>query len=150
MIKHAVIGSREGVAPQTVSLKVSELFEKHGEFILVSGGGPNGSVNFVAEQTALEFGIPVLSFRPKRLPDYNFDPQYGVEEWRLHRGKGNVILHDISFADWSSAAHYRSLLIVERAAEATALRNAGWSPGTDFEIEMFTNAGKPVEVVKVG
>ena len=135
---------------QRVALKVNELYSQLGEFILVSGGGNAGSVNFTAEQTALELGLPVLSFRPKKLPDYHGEPQYGVEEWRLHRGKGNVILHDISFADWKSAAQYRSLLIVERAGQATAIRQAGWSPGTDFEVEMFGHAGKPVEVIKVG
>lgn len=145
--KIAVIGSRSGINPQSVALKINELYAEHGAFILVSGGGNPGSVNFVAEQTAIEFGIPMISFRPKRLPDYGVDAQYGVDEWRIHRSAGTVIrIAEPAWADWKSAAQYRSLLIVERASEAVAFHHND-SRGTAFEIEMFEKAGKPVEVI---
>lgn len=147
MKKIAVIGSRQGVSPQDVALKVNSLYEEHGTFILVSGGGPEGSVNFVAEKTAQEFGFPVISFRPVRLKDYGFDPQYGVEEWRLHRGAGTIIPHnDPSWKDWQSAANWRSMLIAERAQAAVVFHHAN-SRGTAFEIELFEQADKPYDVI---
>lgn len=127
-------------------LAVNRIFDAEGgPFILVSGGGPQGSVNFVAEQTAMEFGLPVISFRPVRLKDYGYDPQYGVKEWRLHKGQGTIIDHEPTFADWQSAANYRSMLIAERASAAEVLQ-FNKSRGTQFEIELFQAAGKPVNV----
>jgi hypothetical protein len=144
--KHAVIGSREGAPLQEVALHVNKIFETEGAFILVSGGGPVGSVNHMAEHTALALGCPVISFRATQIEDYNFDHQFIAEEWRLHRGAGTVVKHEPSFADWKSAAQYRSALIVERAQTATAF-HYGQSRGTAFEIELFEMAGKPVEVI---
>lgn len=146
MKKIAVIGSREGVSEQNVALKVNELYGKHGAFILVSGGGEPGSVNFVAEQTALAFGLAVISFRPTRIADYNFDPQYAAVEWRLHRGSGTTIQHEPTWADWKSAANFRSMLIAERADEAVAFHHNA-SRGTAFEIELFDKAEKPIDVI---
>lgn len=148
MKKIAVIGSREGVNAQDVALKVNELFNEHGAYILVSGGGEPGSVNFVAEQTALGFGLAVISFRPTRLADYHsIDPQFAAIEWRLHRGSGTTIQHEPTWADWTSAANFRSMLIAERAEEAVAFHHDK-SRGTAFEIELFGKADKAVEVIE--
>lgn len=148
MKKVAVFGSREGVHPQDVALAVNALYETLGNFILVSGGGPNGSVNFVAETTALEIGIPVISFRPKQARDYGVDPVFHVEEWRLHRGNGTVVVHnEPTWADWMSAANFRSMLMAERAEQGVAFQ-ANDSRGTAHEIWLFEQAGKPLHVEK--
>lgn len=95
----------------------------------------------------MEFGFPVISFRPTQT-EARVDrfPSFGVDEWRLHRGAGSVIHHDISFADWQSAAMYRSMLIAARADHGTAFWN-GVSRGTSDEIDFFKNEGKPLKVV---
>lgn len=146
MRKLAIFGSREGVHPQDVVLAVNQAYEAQGNFILVSGGGPQGSVNFVAETTALEIGLPVISFRPAKRRDYNDYPAYGVDEWRLHRGSGTVIAHDEpTWADWQSAAQFRSMLMAERAERGLAFHAKG-SRGTEFELHLFEIAGKFVHV----
>lgn len=145
MKKIAVFGSREWPRLQDVALKVNELFEKHGEFILVSGGATGAST--VAEQTGMEFGMPVISFRPVQLAPVGFDPQYGVDEWRLYRGSGKIVNHyDPTWADWSSAAGFRSMLMAERADFGYAFWD-GHSAGTGHEIGLFETANKSLEVI---
>jgi hypothetical protein len=142
--KHAVIGSRDWQDHQAVALYVNQRYAEWGNFILVSGGASGPSTT--AEQTALEFGMPVISFRPVQLEArIDREPEYGVEEWRLHRGTGQVIRHEITFADFASAANYRSLLIAERAEDGMAFWD-GISRGTGFEIEAFAIEGKVCEV----
>lgn len=142
-----MLGSRNYPRMQDVSLKVNELYGRHGMFILVSGGGQQGSTNFVAEATAAEFGIPVISFRPVKLPDFGTDEQYGVDEWRLYRGRGEIVHHHHpSWADWHSAAGFRSLLAVERADEGVVFWD-GRSHGAAEEIDYFKAADKPCEVI---
>jgi hypothetical protein len=144
--KIAVFGSRDWPRPQDVALKVNALYEEHGMFILVSGGATGAS--HVAEQTALEFGMPVVSFRPVRLADFGVDEQYGVDEWRLFRGKGDIVHHhEPSWADWRSAAGYRSLLAVERADEGVVFWD-GRSRGAAEEVDYFAAAEKPCEVIR--
>lgn len=149
MKKIAVFGSRDWPRLQDVALKVNALYEEHGMFILVSGGATGAS--HVAEQTALEFGMPVVSFRPVRLADFGVDfgvdEQYGVDEWRLFRGKGDIVHHhEPSWADWSSAAGYRSMLMAERAEFGYAFWD-GHSHGTGHEIALFEAVNKSVEVI---
>ena len=127
---------------------MNELYSQHGSFILVSGGGLPGTPNFVAETTAAEFGLPVISFRPVKLPDYGVDEQYGVDEWRLYHGRGEIVHHhEPSWVDWSSAAGFRSMLAVERVEEGVVFWD-GHSRGAGEEIDYFAAAGKPCEVVK--
>lgn len=126
---------------------VNSRYENHGaNWILVSGGADG--VCRVAETTAQGFGIPVISFRvAERRPEMLSDPWWLVEEWRLHRGGGQVIPHDPTFADWKSAVGFKSLLIAERANTAAAFTHDD-SRGTAFEIECFGYAGVPCEVFK--
>lgn len=149
MRKIAVLGSRNWPRPQDVALKVNEIYNAEGgAYILVSGGGNEGTPNFIAEATALEFGLPVVSFRPVKLADYGTDEQYGVDEWRLYRGKGEIVHHyEPTWADWQSAAGFRSLLAVERA-DAGVVFWDGHSRGAGEEIDYFEASGKPYEVVK--
>lgn len=129
-----------------MALKVSALYEEHGQFILVSGGADG--VCKMAETTAGEFGLPVISFRPVRLPSFDNDDVYAVDEWRLFRGSGKIVHHhEPTWADWSSAAGFRSLLIAERADEGIAFWD-GRSHGTSDEIDYFAAANKPMEVIK--
>jgi hypothetical protein len=146
--KIAVFGSRKWPSLQQVALKVNELYGLHGQFILVSGGGNMGTPNHTAETTAMEFGLPVLSFRPVKLPDHDDYPVYGVDEWRLFRGSGKIIHHhEPTWADWESAAGFRSMLAVERADEGIVFWD-GHSRGAGEEIDYFEAAGKSCEVIR--
>lgn len=149
MRKIAVLGSRNWPRMQDVALKVNEIYNAEGgQYILVSGGGPEGSTNFVAEATAAEFGLPIVSFRPVQLPPVGTDEVYGVDEWRLFRGRGEIVHHhEPTWADWQSAAGFRSMLAVERA-EAGVIFWDGYSRGAAEEIDYFEASGKPYEVVK--
>jgi hypothetical protein len=147
--KIAVIGSRQGVNALDVTLAVTALHEEHGEFILVSGGGPAKSVNAVAEQAALALGLPVISFRPKKLPNDGIDDQYGVEEWRLHKGAGTIIPHHRpTWAKWEGAAFYRSLLLIDRATDGVLAFQHNKSRGTEFEIDLARGRKRILEIVE--
>jgi hypothetical protein len=123
---------------------VNELFNAWGsDWILVSGGS-DGTCH-VAEQTAMEFGIPVISFRIAQSGGGQQDDEYRVEEWRLYRGTGKVVHHEPTWADWQSATNYKALLIAERADSADAF-HANNSRGTAFEIECFGFNDVPCEV----
>jgi hypothetical protein len=98
------------------------------------------------EQTGLEFGLPVISFRVAQLGGGMQDDEYRVEEWRLHRGTGSVVHHEPTWADWQSAVNYKALLIAERADTADAF-HAHNSRGTAFEIECFAFSEVPCEVL---
>lgn len=129
-----------------MALKVNELFGEHGQFILVSGNADGPSKT--GEATAMEFGFPVISFRAVKLLPVNYDDQYAVDEWRLYRGKGQIINHhEPTWADMTSALGYRSLLIAERADAGVAFWD-GHSRGTAEEIDYFAAAGKPLEIIK--
>lgn len=147
MKKIAVLGSRQYPKIDAAPLKVSELYNEHGQFILVSGGADGPSK--LAENTALEFGMPVISFRPVKIRgDLTTEDEYGVDEWRLYRGTGKIVRHDHpTWADWQSAAYYRSALIAERADFGLAFWD-GHSPGTAHEIDLFAAEHKVLEIIK--
>lgn len=111
----------------------------HGMFILVSGGAEGASL--AAERTAQEFGLPVISFRPVKVDDETF----AVDEWRMHRGQCKIVRDEITWADWQSAANFRSLLIADRSDEGYAFWD-GFSRGTAYEIECFQNEEMPLIV----
>lgn len=142
MKKIALVGSRTWADPQAVALKVNDLYSEHGEFMVISGGA-DGACQ-VAETTAMEFGFPVISFRPVKIDD----ERYGVDEWRLHKGQGKVVRDPGTWADWKSAAFFRSMLIAERARDGAVAFWDGFSYGTAFEIDLFRAAGVEPEIIK--
>lgn len=117
-------------------------FNEYGKFILVSGGADGASK--VAEATALEIGIPVISFRPVQISS----DEYGIDEWRLYRGQGEVIRFGLGFADFKGAAFFRSWLMADRADEGFAYWD-GYSGGTRTEIALFEDRGTPCAVVNL-
>lgn len=139
MRKIAFIGSRSWTDPDSIGLQINECFIEHGAFMLVSGGVAGACK--IAEETAREFGIPIISFRPVQIDPF----RYGVDECRFYRGKVEVVRWEITWADYGSAAAYRSLLIAERADEGYAYWD-GYSRGTDWEIEAFQAAEKQLVV----
>lgn len=142
MRKIAFLGSRTWQDAQRVSLQINECFSEHGQFMLVSGGAEG--VSKVAEETAKEFGIPLLSLRPVQIgPD-----EYGVDEWRIFRGRAQIVREKLTFADWKSAAFWRSLLITDRVDEGYAFWD-GYTPGTWHEIDMFQAADKKLVVANL-
>ena len=146
MRKIAVLGSRAWYDQQAVVSWIDTRYAVEGEFIIVSGGA-KGACS-AAEFQAQKMGLPVISIRPVTLQPFGHDPQYGVDEWRFYRGAGKIIPHyEPTWADWHSAAHYRSILIAERADEAVIFWD-GHSPGSSFEIDLFRSADKPYEVIR--
>jgi hypothetical protein len=147
MVRVSCIGSRNWTDLQAVSIKLNETFNELGQFIVVSGGADGPSK--MAETTAQEFGFPVISFRPVKIAGgLTEEDEFGVDEWRLYRGGGQVIHHrEPTWADWRSAAGFRSLLIAERADYGFAWWD-GQSHGTSDEIDYFASAGKPLEVFR--
>jgi len=125
--KIAILGSRKWHDPDPVISEIASVAEP---FILYSGGAPG--VSTIAEQYAISAGIPVCSLRPVEI-DYE---TFVVEEWRIRDGHGRIIRHPETWADWKSAAGYRSWLISERATECIAFWD-GYSMGTKWEIEFF-------------
>lgn len=142
-----MIGSRAWARLDEVALKVSHLYDEHGQFILVSGGADG--VCKMAESTAQAMGLPVISFRPvKRGGGVTTMDTYGVDEWRLHKGAGKIVHHDHpTWATWDGAALFRSMLIAERADEGFAFWD-GFSRGTGYEIDFFAGEDTPLEVIK--
>lgn len=147
MKKIAFIGSSKWQHPDAVAFKVNEMYNEHGQFILVSGGADGASR--VAEQTGMAFGMPVISFRPvKRATGLRDSDIFGVDEWRLFRGNGQIIHHDFpTWATWDGAAWHRGLLIAERAEFGFAFWD-GYSRGTAREIDAFVAEGKELEIIK--
>jgi hypothetical protein len=149
--KIAVFGSRGWPAsdPHAFWVKdcIEALYLEHGMFVLVSGGADGASK--LAEQTALDKGLPVVSFRPVKLRGgMEIPDEYGVDEWRLFRGAGEIIHHHApTWATFEGAAWFRSVLMADRAEEGNAFWD-GHSPGTQVEIGLFADAKKPCKVTK--
>lgn len=138
----AIVGSRQGADLSDVEHFVRALWVKHPDTILVSGGEPNG-VDWKAEQTWLELGGQVESFRPTKLRS---DPEeWGVEKWVLGTDRPTVYLlsSDPTWGNFVSAALYRDMLIAEAADRTVAFMRKGGSRGAGFTAEMTENAGKP-------
>lgn len=146
MRKIAVLGSRAWYDHGAVVSWIDTRYAIEGDFIVVSGGAKGAST--AAEDHAVNMGMPVVSFRPVPLQPFGYDEQYAVDEWRLYRGAGKIVPHyEPTWANWQSAAHFRSILIQERADEAVIFWD-GRSPGSSFEIDLFRAAGKPLEIIK--
>lgn len=139
----AVFGSRNGVEPGIVGSFCSALYAREPHTILVSGGASGADT--CAEQTWLNLGGRVISFRPIKLSD----DRYGVQEWRLGSPSACIIeLHKEghpTFATYGSACIYRDSLIAERAGRGAAFHEQH-SRGTAVTIDFFRGAGKPIHV----
>lgn len=144
-MKHAIVGSRAWPLEkrQDIALQLNRLFTEHGQFIVVSGGAEG--VCDMAEKTAMEFPLPLVSFRVTAKAHGDLPTYYRVDEWRLYRGTGQLVEHEPTFADFMGAAGYKAMLIAERAESASVFWD-GHSRGTEFEIECFKAAGVPFEV----
>lgn len=139
MKKIAFIGSRTWTDAQRVALQLNACYNEHGQFIVVTGGADGASK--MAEATAQEFGLPIIRFAPVKIDD----ERYRVDEWRLHKGQGKIVPDEIVWRDWQSAATFRSMLIAARSDEGFAFWD-GFSRGTGFEIECFSNENKTLAV----
>jgi hypothetical protein len=144
--KIAVIGSRTWTDTNVIA-KFFDSIKKDGPLIIVSGGAAGAQAE--AERIAIEYGMPLIIFKPVKLTGGLKEDSYGVDEWRISGpGESSIVHHhEPTWADYQSALNYRSLLIEERAHEAQAFWD-GRSRGTAFEIELFENAKKPCEVTR--
>ena len=127
MRKVAILGSRKWADGQVIIDAIDAIEEP---FILYSGGAMGASM--IAEQHCISRAIPVCSLRPLEI-DYE---TFVVEEWRIRDGHGRIVRHPETWADWKSAATYRSWILSERAGECIAFWD-GYSHGTKWEIEFF-------------
>lgn len=142
--KVAIVGSRQGADFEHVESFVRALHAQQPDTILVSGGA--AGVDTTAEQEWLRLGGVVWSFRPVRLEDYNFDPQYGVEKWELGtpQPKKYLLAEEPTWGDFSSAANFRDMLIAAACDRLVAFYRAGKSRGTAGTVLFAQNEGKPV------
>ena len=127
----AIVGSREGVPAEVVRSFVRQLWEKHPDTILVSGGAVG--VDRIAEQEWLRLGGQVESYRPVQMAV----DVYGVEKWELGGSSPRVyaLVNDLTFENYKSAALYRDTMIAEAADRIVGFVKRGGSRGTEFTLE---------------
>lgn len=108
------------------------LHAKQPDTILLTGGGPEGSVNKVAEHAWLALGGKLWSYRPKQLGTSVF----GIEVWKLGYKHPRILpILEPTYKDFASAAKARSWMMLETALRVCSFHN-GWSPGTALEIDL--------------
>jgi hypothetical protein len=148
-VKVAVFGSRQGYDLDRVARWVVKLWEKQGKDTILVSGGAEG-VDRMAEQTWLALGGQVKSFRPvKTGGDLTSEDEYGIEVWELGGEHPTVSRpgNEPRFADYTSAATYRDMLIAEEADRGMAFW-ANKSRGTAGTITFFEVQGKPIYVAE--
>lgn len=119
---------------------VNDLWAKHPDTILVSGGAPG--VDKAAEQKWVELGGQVISLRPKQLGLEN----YGIERWEIGGPSPRVfdLIDHPTFADYKSACLYRDMLMAEMSDRTVAFFRKFKSPGAAFTAEHAKNCDKYV------
>lgn len=148
-VRHAILGSRRYPDLDAVAFRVRQLAQRHGTgWILVSGGSQGAC--FQAEQAYKRLGGRILSLRPGRLPAHNGEPRYGVRDHRHSPGLDPVVvLHELTFDDFRSAAMYRSMVIAERSTHGDIFWD-GASHGSAMEVDFFAAANTPLKVWRPG
>lgn len=141
-VKVAIVGSRKGADVDDVRKFLSALYQSDPLAVVVSGGAVG--VDKRAELEWLRLGGRVISLRPKQEDD-----SWWVEQWFLSR-EGNLghvhTLRDVSFADFTSAAVYRDLLISQECDRLVAFQSDPPSSGTAITCGFAREQGKPVYV----
>lgn len=135
----AIVGSREGASLADVSGFLADLWRKYPDTILVSGGA--GGVDKHAEDYWLQLGGRVESLRPVK-----DGASWRIELWELGgpEPRVSVLINELSFDSFKSAAIYRDILIAERAARTVAFFRPGFSRGAGFTADVSEHTyGKP-------
>lgn len=137
----AVVGSRQGADLEHVKAFLTELYSQRPTWTVVSGGAMG--VDEAAEQTWLELGGLVTSFRATQFEDYWGDQQFGVR--RVDLGGDRPRARDLkdlpTFADYVSALHYRNMLIAEMSPRVVAFYRRGRSNGAASTVQFARNEG---------
>jgi len=136
----AIVGSRRGVPAGVVGEFVKLLAQEEPDAIVVSGGAMG--VDTCAEQTFLNLGREVISYRAARKPGKG-EESWLAEEWKLGTASPLITPLEPTFADRTSALFYRNMLIVDLADKVVSFHAAG-SPGTAFTKGYAKDRGKPV------
>ena len=136
----AIVGSRRGADLEMVRSFVAELHDKHPDTVLVSGGADG--VDKIAEQTWLECGGRVLSYRVRTIGPEEF----GVEVWDLGGERPMVypLSEAVTMADYKSALLYRDMLIAEKCDRLVVFYRRHKSPGAAWTALCASNEGRPV------
>lgn len=136
----AVVGSRRGADTSAVVQFVRALHAKQPDSILISGGADG--VDKLAEQTWLELGGKVKSFRTRELAP----TKHAVEVWNLGGDEPNcfVMAAEPTWYDREGALFYRNSLIAEHADRVVAFFRRGRSVGTQSTVDFAIGAGRPV------
>ncbi len=141
----AIVGSRSWPEPDRVALFVGKLSEKYPEAVVFSGGARG--VDILAEQTALECGLFVVSYRCT-----------AGKTWRVERAPGkDVVAYMVEGGDYSAsnstevakALMRRNSWIVAPAARVVAFHD-GDSSGTADSIAKAVELRKPTFVYRPG
>ena len=140
----AVFGSRKGYDLNHLGEWLHALWTKQGPTTELVSGGAEG-VDKNAETTWLAFGGAVTSFRPIKLNGPFEDDKYAIETVKLGIERPMVFIdpHHPTFADFSSAATYRDMVIAEYAERGAGFRYNN-SRGTTLTVGFFECLGKPV------
>lgn len=140
----AVVGSRRGANVHDVLPFLAALHHSDPLAVVVSGGA--AGVDKWAEQEWLRLGGRVISLRPVNLAAPSGDPEWWVERWTLPNGTVEVLRDQPSFADFTSAALYRDLLIATECDRLVAFQADPPSAGTKITCGFAEEQGKPVYV----
>lgn len=138
-LRLAVVGSRQGADLEHVRVFLIELYTRHPEAIIVSGGAVG--VDQAAEQTWIGLGGRVLSFRPKQI----HAEEYGIEVWELGGAKPRVYDYEgyPTGATYADACMLRDILIAETCDRLVSFYKRGRSWGAGFTQGWAHDMGRP-------
>lgn len=141
----AVVGSRWGYDEAHLSFFMHDLYGKHPDTIVVSGGAEGADLQ--AEQTWRMLGGETWSFRPVKLER---GAGWGVERLIWERNDDicfphSTIRREPNWKTRQSAIWYRSWWIAsENCDRLVAFYRPGRSPGTEFTEDIARGHGKDV------
>lgn len=149
-MKVAVVGSRRGYDLNHLGAWLHNLWLKQGPTTVLLSGGAEG-VDTYAETTWLALGGEVRSYRPVQISGGMQEDEFGIEVWSLGTEHPMVFRPpDLpTFADFTSAATFRDMLIAGHADVGAAFR-FNKSRGTTITVGFFEAAGKPIYLYEEG
>ena len=137
-----VVGSRDGANLEDVSAFMSALRRRDPSIVVVSGGARG--VDRTAENMWIEMGGRVVSFRPVKVTENH----WVIERLDLGPGiKGTRTVEEPSYADFTSAAVARNLLIASECDKLIVFQRDGSpSSGSSITAGFAKDQGKDVFV----
>lgn len=139
----AIVGSRDFPELALVRDMVRKLASEHPDARVVSGGARG--VDSVAEHYAVEAGLMVFSFRPRKRDDGRYEIE--LVEYANGREKRAPCTDRKTYGSFVAAAKARNRKIVQHATRVEAFTIG--SSGTAHTIGVARELGVPVTVTEV-